>query len=435
MLKHIKNYLFALILLIIALPLLEYCFVLAEPKPLYGEGPKPNIDFLPSLWDKGEYQEVKEANLAHNFGLRPWLIRLHNEIEFRLMSKMYRQGGLLGKENYLFDLEYVVEYTGESYLGEKAIEEKMNKLQAIKDSLAKRNILLLVVFAPSKAHYYAEFLPKGYDIKGEHTHYESMTSACKQRNIPYIDFNSYFLSLKPTTPYPLIPKTGIHWTYYGSALAMDSIFKRMEKEKGVEMADFDWSEMEVSDVPRGSDDDLMQLAGIFTTFKNPPLAYPKLKFIHKEGEKKLKTLTIGDSFLWNIFNSGANENMFGKAEMWLYFNEIKPPKNPPSLDQYDIRKEMETFDVIIIESTGCNLFRLGFGFIDKAYESYVNPKPSGIDRVVFEQKVAEYMIKIKNSPEWLYNVSLQAEKENVSLDTMIRRNAIYMVNQEQKTNP
>ena len=308
----------------------------------------------------------------------------------------------------------------------------MNKLAALKDSLAKRNILLMVVFAPSKAHFCAEYLPTRFAQKGKNTHYDYFTKACQARNIAHIDFNQHFLKLKSKSPYPLFTKTGIHWSAYGAALAMDSIFKRMEQEKKVDMPDFDWQDMELSDTPRGTDDDVMNLANMYTTFKNPTLAYPKFKFNYKLGQQKLKTLTIGDSFWWDIYRSGANENMFEKAEYWCLFKDVFPEKAPSTIAQYGIRSEMESYDVIVIEATGLNLYRFGFGFIEKAYESYLHPKAADFVSLDFEQKVAACKISMRNNPEWLYNLTQRAAESHISLDSIMQRDAIYTVKQAVK---
>lgn len=433
--SQLKNYIFAIVCLTIALPILQanFSFAKQKVKPLHGEKRKPNSEFFPGRWLSGEYQEEKEQYLNQNFGFRPLIVRAHNELEYNLLGKVNYKDGKLGKADMLFEKIYLNEYTGRDFIGEEAIRAKMDKLSVLKDSLAKYNVLLMVVFAPSKAHYFSEYLPKGYETRGKDIHYDHFTAACKKRNIAYIDFNSYFLSLKNKTPYPLFTKTGIHWSAYGAAIAMDSLFKRLEQEKKVDLADFDWKNIEISDTCRGTDGDLFEVANLLRPIQNPKLAYPKLAFQQKEGQKKLKTLSIADSFWWDIVNSGANENVFGTWEFWNYFYDVYPQTEENKTHIKQIPKEIKKYDVVIIEACGGTLRILGWDFIEKAYEQFLHPEQfKEVSKSEFDLCVQKYITEIKNTPEWLHNLTISAEKEHISLDSIILKNAIYMAHQKFK---
>lgn len=434
--NSMKNYIFAIIIILLLIPVSLYLFPLSPTQLLYGEVLTNDIDFIAPKWDSGEFQEKKEVYLNQHFGLRNWLIHAHNEFEYQVFGKLFKEEGQekVGKEDYVFDQAYIREYTGKDFVGDSVVNVKIKKLKGLKDSLAKRNISLLMVFAPSKAHYYSEYLPENGNKRGEKINYDYFTNVCKQENIPYIDFNTYFRALKPKTPYPLFTKTGIHWSAYGAALAMDSIFKWIEQERKIDMPDFDWHELELSDTARGTDDDMIKVANIFTRIKNPTLAYPKLKFHEKPGQQKIKTLTISDSFWWDVFNSGAYQNIFQESILWYYFDNIYPVNNgqyPKKVNKFKIKPEIEKYNLVIIESTGSGLNRLGYGFIESAYERYISAeKEIDMDKFLAE-KLDAYINQIKNDTEWMGKIHKIAADKNVTIDSIIRENALFILNQNQ----
>lgn len=432
--NSMKNYIFAIILILLLIPVSLYLFPLSVPQSLYGEVLTNDIEFIAPKWDSGEFQEKKEAYLNQHFGLRNWLIHAHNEFEYQVFGKLFKEGGeeRVGKEDYVFDQAYIREYTGKDFVGDSAVNVKIQKLKGLKDSLARRNISLLMVFAPSKAHYYSEYLPENGNKRGQKINYDYFTKACKQENIPHIDFNTYFKSIKAKTPYPLFTKTGIHWSAYGAALAMDSIFKWIEQERKIDMPDFDWHELSLSDTARGTDDDMMKVANIFTRIKNPTLAYPQLKFHEKAGQQKIKTLTISDSFWWDIFHSGAYQNLFQESTLWYYFDNIYPINNgqlPQKVNKFKIKADIEKYNLVIIESTGSGLNRLGYGFIESAYERYISAEKEKDIDVFLSQELDKYIHQIQQDVEWMKKIHKIAADKNVSVDSIVRENALYMLNQ------
>ena len=169
------------------------------------------------------------------------------------------------------------------------------KIKVVQDYLQKKNILYLTVVAPSKADYYSEFLPDYYSSRiSSRRNYSLILENAGKENVNLIDLNKWFKDLKDTISYPLFPKQGIHWSYYGMALSADSIIKYIEKKNNILLPDFSWT-LEYPDTLRGTDYDLGDLLNIVSTLPYNKMTYPKFSF--SNDTTKTPLLVIGDSFL------------------------------------------------------------------------------------------------------------------------------------------
>lgn len=48
----------------------------------------------------------------------------------------------------------------------------------------------------------------------------------------------------------------------------------------------------------------------------------------------------------------------------------------------------------------------------------------------YEERVKETESKIRNSPDWLQSVQKKAQEQNTALDSMIHKDAVWMVDEE-----
>ena len=119
--------------------------------------------------------------------------------------------------------EYHLEaYSGKDYVGDSMTNITFEKLKYIQDSLTAKGVLFLVVFAPSQANFYPEYIPDAYHGSPA-TNYLKGIEAAKRLGVNYIDFNKWFADMKGKSTYPLYSKAGSHWTTYGAYMAFDSL--------------------------------------------------------------------------------------------------------------------------------------------------------------------------------------------------------------------
>src|SRR5690606_19074770 len=90
------------------------------------------------------------------------------------------------------------------------------------------------------------------------------------------------------------------------------------------------------------------------------------------GKTKPSVLVISDSYYWGMFNLGISENAFRDSHFWYYNYEVYPDsyKSPLIASAVNLKDEIRKRDVIIIMATEANLSKFGWGFIDRAYETF-----------------------------------------------------------------
>ena len=98
----------------------------------------------------------------------------------------------------------------------------------LRDQLAARGIVLLMVPIPGKADIYPELLGSGFD-----SHPQSPTAGfieeLRRNNIPVVDLFSALLEAKAEGNEPLYLRRDTHWTPFGMEIAASTIFKTLKQ--------------------------------------------------------------------------------------------------------------------------------------------------------------------------------------------------------------
>ena len=364
-----KELLFAGILLLLLLPAIQHVFNLVEITPLKGSIEKVEPKKLTlDTWFSGDFQTDNEKFINDNFGFRNVFVRMNNEIAFRLYNKAKANGVIIGKNNYLYELNYLHSYNGTDFIGKDSIDQRMEKLKFIQDTLQKLNKTVLVVFAAGKGFYYPEYFPEEFKIKRSLTNYDYYLEKSKQLKINYIDFNDYFVNNKVKSKYPLYPQYGIHWSKYGMGLAADSMISYIENNRNIDMNNLTWKKVSLED-PKEEDFDIEDGMNLLCRLKSFKMGYPELHFEQDKQKTKPNVLMISDSFYWGMFNFGIS-CVFDKSHFWYYNKEVYPETftSPLTTDKVNLKKEIQNHDVIIIMATPATLPNFGWGFIEKAYK-------------------------------------------------------------------
>ncbi len=183
--------------------------------------------------------------------------------------------------------------------------------------------------------------------------------------------------MKSTSPYPLFPKTGIHWSKYGEVVAADSIIKyinSIQREKKV--PELMIGDIETSINIRGNDDDIEKGMNLLFDIGDLQMGYPKFKVQKDSDAGTAKVLTIADSYYW-----GLSKDAFNEGQFWYYNKQIYPDSytTPVNVKDINIIEEVEKNDVVILLSTDANLNKFAFGFIDQLYDSYFNSNQNSIN--------------------------------------------------------
>ncbi|WP_417264845.1 alginate O-acetyltransferase AlgX-related protein [Brumimicrobium sp.] len=375
--QHIvlKKVLFIGIVTLLFIPMLQQNFRFFEVKPLSGDFKqleKPS--FTKADWWNGKFQEEYQAYVNQKMGFQPLFVRTYNQLHFSLFNNPRASGVIIGKENYLFEEQYIKSYLGEDFIGTHQIEEKIRKLNKIKDTLAQKEINILLVLAPGKGSFYPEFIPDSYQFtERTTTNYEVYRSEILKTDLHFIDFNQYFIENKNTSAYPLMAKTGIHWSKYAELLVADSIINYVNTLN----VEFQAPKLLIGEVKTSTkmwdtDGDIEKAMNLLFRIRNHEMAYPEYKFSEKPSTATPRVLTIADSFYWGLFNIGVSRHAFDNGQFWYYNQQVYPVSidTPKNIEDINIIKEVEKNDVVMILATEGNLNKFAFGFIDQLYEAY-----------------------------------------------------------------
>jgi hypothetical protein len=441
--KFFKNILFSLLMIMLGLPLIQRTIPVFDETPLKGAftiPQKPTGSYKTVL--DGTFQEAYNDHFEHTIGFRPMLVRINNQIAFSVFDTALANGVIIGKENYLFEINYIKAIKGWDFLGEEVIESQVQKAAFVHKKLKEANKTLLFVFAPGKASYFPEYIPDKYlnQPSGENTNYAVFGEKFKKYDLPLIDFNKWFMLMKDTVSYPLYPQCGIHWSAYGVAMATDSLINYIEKDRNIDMVDFGWNGFDFPDTLRSPDYDIAEGMNLLFSIPHYNMAYPKVWFGNNEGKTRPNAIVVADSYYWNIFGKGYADRIFNDNNFWYYNAEAHNPAwtAPRKIAEMDMLSELGKADVIIIMATEANLYRFPYGFIDRAYESLV--KSSDLERseiptinnTIKESEILEIMTSIDNNQDYKKSVMEKANARGISYQEMLRLDATWVWEQKQK---
>lgn len=378
--KIIKRCLFGLVIILLLIPMVQQTLKFASEGAVdgyYTSTEKPKLSM--NNWFESEYQKKEGQYLNEQFGFRPFFIRFYNQQYFTLYNQARANNVIIGKEQYLFGKDYIKAYLGQDFMGDSVIKSKADKLRMIKDTLAKKDIDLVVLFAPGKASHNPEYLPNNYKKeKDAKTNYEIMKSFILKNNILTLDFYDWFLKMKDTSSFPLFPKTGIHWSKYGEVLVADSLLLYISKLKKRPMPRINIFGFDSTSHVRDTDDDIEKGMNIFTRIPDLTMGYFHTQIVKDSTIEYPRVSVVADSYYWGLHNLGLSEKGFNKGDFWYYMSEVHHTNSEPMTSIHDVKDiiaELEKNEVIILLSTDSNLGTFFHGFTDRLYELYF-PKPT-----------------------------------------------------------
>jgi hypothetical protein len=371
---HVKFWIFAFLLFFLWIPLLQQKFRFFEEKPLFGaivKEVKPTVSLKGILDDS--YQKSFEKYYNQNFGFRNDLVRMNNQIHYSFFNSLKAKGVVFGKNGYLYEEAYIKAYLGLDFVGKDSIKHELFKLKKIQDTLQKLDKQILIVFAPGKGSFFPEYIPDNYPKKPiGSSNLNEYLDQCQAKGINYLNFNGWFCAMKATSKYPLYSKGGIHWSEYGTYLAMDSLVKYIGSSSHSPMPVLALEGIVTNQKISNDDNDIGNGLNLLYDNPNYTMAYPKLTVTRSPKLKYPKVLFVADSYYWGMFGRGYGTTLFGGGKFFYYNQEIYPDSHVKNVLVKDINlvQEVEKHDVVILMSTDANLAKFPYGFVDQLYEKY-----------------------------------------------------------------
>jgi len=429
--SHIlRRILVIVILSVMALPILQDKFFHLPFPPLKGAIVKlkePTFTF--SKWFDESFQKQRDKYNTQTFGYHDILVRIYHQFLYNFYRKAGAKYVVIGKDNYLYEENYINASYGTDFIGTDSINRRMEMAKYIQDTLAKLNKTFLFVFAPSKASYYPEYIPDRFSRQKRITNYSQYIKTARELGIHYIDFNDYFIRQKPVSTYPLMPKYGIHWSYYGMCLAVDSMVKYIQHARNIDMPGIYWDTI-FHHLAKNEDYDIGDGLNLLVPIPKDTLAYPNLLFENPQGRVKPSALIIGDSFYFVMY--GVGSKLFKHSQFWYYNKEVySMGSETRNISDIDLKRELRKHDIIIIMGAEATLPNLGWGFIENSYRLYHDHFYIPGRDSIFNARVNKLVRYIRTDKEWMKRIAQKASDRSISKDSMLRMDAVYEVDLEE----
>lgn len=372
-------------------------------------------------WFDGSFQESLQNYMNDQIGLFPFFIRLHNQIEYSFFGNIYTGNVVAGKENYLFEKQYINSYFGKDFMGMEKIHRIGDKLIQLQDTLEKMDKILVYCLATGKANYYPEHLP--YTQPLDTTNTEMLTREFERRGINHINFTPWFLEMKDTLGHLLFPQYGIHWSHFSTILVTDSLVKFIEAKTGWDLPNIKITDRNISTPARYFDNDIANSLNLFSDPQPPAMAYPSFEW-DKPKKTHKKILLVGDSFGWDLFeNLRLGKDCFDEMQFWFYYQsahtrtekEGRKDGDLPLLSRHvDLYKVLMEYDAFVILSNEPNSVNRGWGFPKDALFTILD------SNYVIEERGNEYIREqCYTKRTWRETLQKMADKRNISLDSMV----------------
>ncbi len=428
--KILKGTFVILILCMLSLPLFQKEFSLVNQKKLNGYfrlQPEPELEFFTcDRLFSGEFQENISNQIEDHVGLRNTFFRIHNEYDYRLFGVTHAKGFIQGEEGYLFEEDYIREYTGEFFIGKETIDYKLKKLKDVQQQFQEEGIEFLLIFEPGKASFHPEYIPEIYHPeKRSISNYDYITKRTKELDIPMMNLNEYFLLMKDTSRFPLFPKYGMHWSIYGASLVLDTLKQHIEWVCQTPLPEIRIAGIRVSDSLIWTDKDIGDMLNLIFPLPEVTMAYPKIEFDTTNFTRNLSVLVVADSYYINLINDYTG-NLFKDEEYWYYNSKLYPDiidnQEPVYVDKDNLKEKFREFDIILLMVSEINLHCGFWNFPDEAYQAYF---PEHTDPVWYP-----YENRIRNEPEWFRFMVKKAKENHTTLENIIRKDAKYLYHTE-----
>lgn len=428
-----------MILILGFLPLIQAKLNILPAHPLDGaiiNESKPALS-LEAL-KNGTYQPSYTKFIEDSMPLKAWYVRINNQIDYSLFGVLHAKYCVVGKDGFLFESSYIKSYTGGDYIGQKAVNEMIDRLKWLNSEFVKRNIHFIIVFAPSKARFMPDkitddFLKDGIK-RSNYEDFEEILSK-KETGIPFIDFNKYFCQLKSTSRYPLYPKGGTHWSIYSAlSIAADSMIRYMENLSGRKIPEMKEDGVEWTNELRMPDDDISRGLNLLFRYPAPKMPYPHFADIKDNTLWKPNLLVVADSYYWTIYPFSIMSRSFTANDFWFY-NETRYPREKYAgieKSPMQLKDDLLRHDFVILMMTEPNLTHM-LHFPEKTVALLDPNNPEALKAIrEREERVKYYINAIRNTPDWFKLIVSKAIQKKIPVEEALKSDAEYMADTEKK---
>ncbi len=328
----------------------------------------------------GTVQEELNDYIAQNMPGRDLMIKVRNQLIFTLYSKSPNENIVIGKNNNLFEKEYVLKYEKVYPPADKEyVVDLCDKIAVIQDKLEAKGKELYLFITPTKVRYYEEDVPDIYRVAssfGERTgNYEVLMETLADYDFKVYDSIPVVAAYRETADaagMPLYYKTGSHWSLVVGAEVASGLGCFLDENSKYDFPD---THVEYAPVPEPlhPDSDIFNTFNVFTKpYDSYYSAELKAEDIGLAEEEKPNLFCRGGSFMGQTINHLINNGMFHLdtyVENTIYYrNRFTEPGSFSDYGELNLKQELEQADIVILEVNEAHIPTMSFGLIDYLIE-------------------------------------------------------------------
>ncbi|MBA2651184.1 MAG: hypothetical protein H0U73_02765 [Tatlockia sp.] len=373
--------LFAVIFVVFMfLPALGYFFHFTAGTTLFGyvenQTTKPEA-FLKGWFDK-KLQLYLEEKINTNVGFKPLLIRLFNDLSFRLFAEQQRTNLYSTKEHGLYS-EVSLTQLNREYLKRdtlaKVYDDFAIKLSQIQRLFAAKGKHFVVIISASKPYVHLEGLSKRFLVSADNNFYDKMASlgkALKKHGVNVVDSAPILREFYQKKGIETHANSGVHWNYYSGCITVQHLYNNL-RESFANAPKVHCGKPKFEE-PTAIDLDGFLFLNTYTKvnlLKATPYPSPSATIYDNYLPKML---IVGDSFMHQLITALDEAKSYSNIVISQYFStdikhkpgEILQYITPPTSEGIEkgVLDAAVDSDVVILEMVDYNIPRLGFGFAE-----------------------------------------------------------------------
>jgi alginate O-acetyltransferase complex protein AlgJ len=250
----------------------------------------------------GDNQRAMAYEVTQSIPLRRPLVRVNNQIRYKLFGQFGAPGILRGEDGHLIEKAYLDEYCARDLAQMEAPARRWaSQLKELQDYLQARGHAFIYLITPSKvAHFPEAFInrfPCASSKRDRDGNVPAFVAILKSSGVNVIDAATLTHSMKGKYEFGMFPQGGVHWNQLAVAYAANAVIAEINRQrKAAQIALLQWT-YTVSSNATGEDRDLLDLLNIL--LPQPQYKVPVVRYAPRQcgPEAKLDIAVVGGSFI------------------------------------------------------------------------------------------------------------------------------------------
>jgi alginate O-acetyltransferase complex protein AlgJ len=299
----------------------------------------------------GSLQKALTNAISDAFPLRPLLIRINNQIRYKLFGYSGAPGVIIGANGQLIEKGYLDEYCRRNLATfEPKARDWAARLKEIQDFYTARGKIFVYLITPTKVSYMPENFARELascasserDRSGMLPLYDRLLA---DAGVHFVDSASLTYGLKGKYEIDLFPVGGVHWNAIGIANAVGAILAEINRQaEKVVAPKISWR-YEVVNRANGTDRDLLDLLNVLlpnARYATARVSYESTKACNEIPASSLKTAMIGGSFADTLGQTLINDGCLSRLEMYNYlYRGLRA-----GFDYKTVKDRLRAFDIL-----------------------------------------------------------------------------------------